>query len=141
MYCLHYCKKINNHFYNEKINKKYMEKLCNDFSLYKKYKHIKEYWINNVQIIIKDNILKFNYINDKNINYKDNFLIQEYEIKKCISFNFYDIDIESEYHLYENDNGHIKMKEYKDYITIEIYMDNLNNYDKKLYNHILNNIE
>ena len=103
--------------------------------------NVKEYWINNVQIIFKDNIFSFHYINDENIKFKDNFLIQKYEIKECIRFNFFNSDIEYEYNLYENNDKNIKLKEYHDYITLEIYIYNLNNYDKKLYNDILNNIE
>jgi len=141
MFCYHYCKKLNNNFFNENISLNNLDFLIKELNLIKK-DLIKEYWINNARIISKNNELSFNYINDISIHYKNNFLIQNYEKIECKSFNFYDIDISCEYLLYENNenNEKILLKKYKDYLTLEIHSNNEN--DKIfLYNNILNNIK
>ena len=91
MYCYHYCKKLNNNFFNENISLNNLDFLIKELNLIKKGV-IKEYWINNVQIISLNNNLSFNYINDISIHYKNNFLIQNYDKIKCKPFNFYDIE-------------------------------------------------
>ena len=60
-------------------------------------------------------------------------LIEEYESEICPNYNFYKVNIEEEFILYENkvDDIIIKMKVYDDYNTIEYHSDR--NIDELIY--------
>lgn len=126
MYIFHYCKKINDYLFDEKINIELKEKIIDTYNL-KEIGKIKEYWENNVKITSFNNILSFEYINDLSISYSNdkNILIQEYSQEKCLDYNFYKVGIEEEYILYENEINEllIKLKIYDNYISIEYHSD------------------
>ena len=119
MYNYYFCSKIDNEFYNHKLNISHLPILIDKYNL-KYINHIKEYWINNIQIISNKNNIQFNKIIDINISYKNNYIKQEYQISNCDKFNFNGIDLDDEYNLYENilDNIKIKVKKYDNFITL-----------------------
>ena len=133
MYNYYYCDKLNNKFYNQKININNLPSLINKYKLINKG-IIKEYWINNVKIISNKDDIKFYKVIDKNISYKNNYLIQEYDQYDMNSFNFYETHLENEYILYKNtiEDIDIFLKKYDDYITIEFCSKNLINNDNFL---------
>jgi len=133
MYNYYYCNKLNDNFYNQKININKLTSLIKEYKLINKG-IIKEYWINNVKIISNKGEIKFYKVVDKNIFYKNNYLIQEYEEYDMIPFNFYETKLENEYILYKNtiENIDIFLKKYDDYITIEFCSKNLINNDNFL---------
>ena len=138
MYNYYFCSKINNDFYDHKLDINKLSYLINKYDL--KYEgSVKEYWINNVLIISNKKDIEFFKIIDKEITYENNYLIQEYISKNCISFNFNNIHLEDEYILYENTLKNIKiiLKKYKDYITLEFETVNLINIDNFLYYNII----
>jgi|TARA_Y100000389_G_C17453318_1_gene516308 hypothetical protein len=124
MYIFHYCKKINDYLFDEKLNTKLKEKIINTYNL-KEIGKIKEYWENNVKITSLNGKLSFEYVNDLSISYLDGLLIEEYKKEICLDYNFYKVDIEEEYILYENEMNEllIKLKIYDDYISIEYHSD------------------
>ena len=140
MFIFHYCKKIDDHLFDEKVPLHQKDQLIQKYSLDPKYK-VKEYWLNHVKIISHSHTREFNYIYDKSIEYKDNFLIQEYIMEPCQSFSFYKTDVESEYMLYENqmDSVYIRLQEYDTYLTIEFHCNNKEDFykNKLLYNNII----
>ena len=118
MYLFHYCKKINDFLFDEKIEKKHLQFIINKFNLQSKGEY-KEYWDKNVKIIANKGILNFSYINDLSVDYKNNYLINEFETEKCINYNFYKVDSEENYILYENEIDSIKyiLKVYDTYLS------------------------
>ena len=118
MYLFHYCKKINDFLFDEKIEKKHLQFIINKFNLQSKGEY-KEYWDKNVKIIANKGILNFSYINDLSVDYKNNYLINEFETEKCINYNFYKVDSEENYTLYENEIDSIKyiLKVYDTYLS------------------------
>ena len=133
MYNYYYCDKLNNKFYNQKININNLPSLINKYKLINKG-IIKEYWINNIKITSNNSEIKFYKVLDKNIFYKNNYLIQEYDQYDMNPFNFYETHLENEYILYENtiEDIDIFLKKYDDYITIEFCSKNLINNDNFL---------
>ena len=119
MYNYYFCSKIDDEFYDHKLDISYLPKLINKYDL-KYINHIKEYWINNVQIISDKDNIKFYKIIDKNIHYDNNYIQQEYQISNCDKFNFNESDLEEEYNLYENiiNDIKIKVKKYDNFITL-----------------------
>ena len=133
MYNYYFCSKINDEFYDHKLDLNKLSYLIDKYDLICKNK-VKEYWINNVNII-SDDTLSFYKIIDKNINYDNNYLIHNYDKKSCSSFNFHETNIEDEYILYENMINNIKIivKEYDDYITLHYESKNIINNNNFLY--------
>ena len=118
MYLFHYCKKINDFLFDEKIEKKHLQFIINKFNLQSKGEY-KEYWDKNVKIIAIKGLLDFLYINDLSVDYKNNYLMNEFETEKCIHYNFYKVDSEENYTLYENEIDSIKyiLKVYDTYLS------------------------
>lgn len=118
MYLFHYCKKINDFLFDEKIEKKHLQFIINKFNLQSKGEY-KEYWDKNVKILANKGLLNFSYINDLSVDYKNNYLINEFETEKCINYNFYKVDSEENYTLYENEIDSIKyiLKVYDTYLS------------------------
>ena len=119
MFNYYFCFKVDDEFYDNKLNISYLSKLIDKYDL-KYINHIKEYWINNVQIISDKNNIIFNKIIDINIYHKNNYIKQEYNISNCDKFNFNESDLEDEYILYESiiNNIKIKVKKYDNFITL-----------------------
>jgi hypothetical protein len=119
MYNYYFCSKIDDEFYDHKLDISHLPKLIDKYDL-KYINHIKEYWINNVQIISDKNNICFYKIIDKNIYFDNNYIQQEYQISDCDKFNFNDSDLEEEYNLYENiiNDIKIKVKKYDNFITL-----------------------
>lgn len=114
-----YCKKINNHLFDEKISKNKMNNLILKYDLINKGIY-KDYYINNLIINISEkNNINFYYINELNIKYEKPYLITEYEINNCEPFNFYNVDYIDKYKLYSNKDNKIFIYEYDNYFTIE----------------------
>ena len=129
MYNYYFCFKIDNDFYNHKLDISYLSKLISKYDLIY-INHFKEYWINNVQIISDKNNIQFYRIIDNNINYNNNYILVEYNRTNCDKFNFNETDLEEEYILYENiiNDIKIKVKKYDNFITLmyesKKYIDN-----------------
>ena len=119
MFNYYFCFKVDDEFYDNKLNISHLSKLIDKYDL-KYINHIKEYWINNVQIISDKNNICFYKIIDKNISYNNNYIHQEYLISNCDKFNFNGSDLEEEYNLYENiiNDIKIKVKKYDNFITL-----------------------
>ena len=85
---------------------------------------IKEYWINNINIVSDGCSFYFNYIIEEGVEFVETYyiLIEKYKKIECVPFNFYKSDLEEDYILYqkEKDNCLIKMKEYNEYIILEV---------------------
>jgi len=107
--------------YNCKIPLKKSEELIQKYNL-EFIGMVKEYWENNVRIILINNKLNFNFIQDISINYNKSkkVLIHEFNSRPCQPYNFYQVDQEEEYKLYEttNDDITIQLKEYTEYLTL-----------------------
>tara|TARA_B110000003_G_C16394317_1_gene435716 strand:- start:205 stop:609 length:405 start_codon:yes stop_codon:yes gene_type:complete len=131
--CYHNCHKQCDDIYCEKIPLCNLTDILNKFIL-SKIGQCKEYWINNVQIISYKNNLTFSYINDLSIDYKDNFIIQTFTKNECKPFNFFHTDLNDEFILYENKEKNIQLKEYKNYLTFQVF--NIND-DNLIYYNIL----
>ena len=133
MYNYYFCSKINDEFYDHKLDLNKLSYLINKYDLKCKNK-VKEYWINNVYII-SDDTLSFYKIIDNNINYDNNYLIHNYDKKSCNPFNFHEANMEDEYILYDNTINNIKIivKEYDDYITLHYECENIINNNNFLY--------
>ena len=118
MYNYYFCSKINDEFYDHKLNNEYLSQLIDRYDLICKDK-VKEYWVNNVQIISNGD-LQFNKIIDRDVQYHNNYLIQEYDKLECDKFSFYESHLEEEYILYENiiKDVTIIVKKYEDFITL-----------------------
>tara|TARA_B100001094_G_scaffold332622_1_gene405493 strand:- start:1460 stop:1858 length:399 start_codon:yes stop_codon:yes gene_type:complete len=118
MYLFHYCKKINDFLFDEKIEKKHLQFIINKFNLQSKDEY-KEYWDKNVKILANQGVLIYNYINDISVYYRDDYLINEFEIEKCVHYNFYNVDSEENYTLYENEIDSVKyiLKVYDTYLS------------------------
>ena len=119
MYNYYFCSKIDDEFYDHKLDISHLPKLIDKYDL-KYINHIKEYWINNVQIISDKDNIQFYKIIDKNIYFDNNYIQQEYQISNCDKFNFNESDLEEEYILYENiiNDIKIKVKKYDNFITL-----------------------
>tara|TARA_B100001057_G_scaffold457250_1_gene505388 strand:- start:467 stop:874 length:408 start_codon:yes stop_codon:yes gene_type:complete len=119
MYNYYFCSKLDDEFYDHKLDISHLPKLIDKYDL-KYINHIKEYWINNVQIISDKDNIQFKKIIDKNIHFDNNYIQQEYQISNCDKFNFNESDLEEEYNLYENiiNDIKIKVKKYDNFITL-----------------------
>jgi len=132
MYTAYICNQIlNENIYNIKLPLSELDKYIEYYNVTKKHV-VKEYWDNNVMILFNEyNDFEFKYIEDISIKYdsKRKLLIQEYKQHECIPYQFHKVDNEEIYTLYENlkDDVHIKLKKYKDYFTVDITSNELNN--------------
>ena len=125
MYNYYFCSKLDDEFYDHKLDISHLPKLIDKYDL-KYINHIKEYWINNVQIISDKDNIQFYKIIDKNICFDNNYIQQEYQISNCDKFNFNESDLEEEYNLYENIINDIKInvKKYDNFITLTYESEN-----------------
>jgi len=130
MFIYHKCKSINDFSYDETIPLSMKDKYINQYNLIDKG-IIKEYWIMNVCIQDINNQKTFRYYNDTSIVYSNGYLIQDVDIKACIPFNFYKVDLEDTYTLYSQNINDcvIVLKEYDKYITFEIEGNNKESID------------
>lgn len=130
MYILTKCQEQEDNFYNAKKDLKTKDIIINNYFLESKGSY-KEYWENNVNIIFSKIENTFEYVIDKDVYYDKQFdgIIQEVEVKQCIPYNFYNVDSEEVYILYENTINDIKiqMKVYEDYYLLIFYSDSLDN--------------
>ena len=117
-------KKININEKNDLINK-------HNFKYNDTYK---KYTINNVEILF--NIINYNFykITNKNKIIKNDYIIYDFDETKIELFNFYKTHKEEIYKEYisKKNNYIIKLKEYDNYLTIEIIFENnfnLNNFN------------
>ena len=133
-----YQKKINDIFYDIKIDKKYKLRILQLFSL-EKNEEVKEYWENNVQVIATKYDLSFQYIEDIHISIdeRNKLLIQECKVKECIKYNLYKVNQEENYILYkkEIDDITVLLKEYENHLEL-LFMCNEKEcfYNKKIIN-------
>ena len=127
MYNYYFCSKINDEFYDHKLDLNKLSYLIEKYDLKSKGK-VKEYWLNNIQIISSDTII-FHKIIDKNINYSNNYIIQEYDKFNCDKFNFCESHQEDIFDLHENilDDIKIIIKKYDNYFTL--HYESQNNID------------
>ena len=126
MYLFHYCKKINDFLFDEKIDKKHLQFIINKFNLQSKGV-FKEYWDKNVKILSNKGLLTYNYINDLSVRFENDYIINEFESEKCIHYNFYEVDSEENYTLYENEIDSIKyiLKVYDTYLSFSYESENV----------------
>jgi hypothetical protein len=127
MYNYYYCSKLNDEFYDHKLDLNKLSYLIDKYDL-KFIGEVKEYWLNNIQIISSD-IINFHRIIDKDINYSNNYIIHEYDKFNCDKFNFSESHQEDIFDLYENtlDNVKIIIKKYDNYFTL--HYESQNNID------------
>ena len=125
MYIYHKCIPMNDFSYDEKLPLSMKHTYISQYNLSHKG-IVKEYWKMNVCIKNINNYKTFTYHNDKSITYKNGYLIQEVDIKECIPFNFYKVDLEDTYTLYTQTKNecNIFLKEYDKFITFEIHGNN-----------------
>lgn len=132
MYTAYICNQIlNENIYDIKFPLSDLEDYIEKYNLIEK-NIVKEFWHNNVMILFNQfNDFEFKYIEDISVKYdsKRKVLIQEYIQHECIPYQFHKVDNEEIYTLYENvkDDIHIKLKKYKDYFTVDITSNELNN--------------
>ena len=131
MYVYHYCNQVNDHIFDEKINKSKINEIMKKYELIL-IGDIKEYWSNNVRVISRNNKLYFDNINDEDIYYDttSKFLVQKMIKKPITSYNFYNMDSEEEYILYENISNNItyQLKEYNSHLTFQCICEEKNNF-------------
>ena len=134
MYNYYFCSKINDEFYDHKLDKNKLQYFIDRYKLISKGS-VKEYWLNNVNILSNDDSLSFRKIIDNIISYDNNYIIHNYDINECTIFNFYESHLEDEYFLFERicDNIKIIIKQYDEYITLHYESENIINNKKLLY--------
>ena len=128
MYLYHYCKKINDYLFEERIPFDKKNFLIKKFRL--QYNGMfKEYWDKNVRILTDGEGFRFDYITDDSVVYKGNYLINKFESKICTKYSFYNVDCEMEYRLYTATQAMVRyiLKEYETYIPFEYECPNITN--------------
>lgn len=118
MFIYNFCTDLGDNLFDEKISVNKKEEYITRYKLENKG-NVKEYWINNVYIVNNNDKFTFKYIRDLSVEYINNMLIQEVDISECIPFNFYTVDNEYQYELFENtiDGIIYQVKNYGDFIT------------------------
>ena len=131
MYSIIPCIKINDNFYDIKLNLSNKDNNIKKFNLQNKGLN-KIYYKNNICIESNNKNIKYFKKVDLNINYKKNYLYSEFNIEEINSFPFYETDYEEEYILFENtiDDVKIQLKEYKNYCELEFITNNLKKCNK-----------
>jgi len=131
MYSIIPCKKINDNFYDIKLDLSNKDNNIKKFNLQNKGLN-KIYYKNNICIESNNKNIKYFKKVDLNINYKKNYLYSEFNIEEINSFPFYETDYEEEYILFENtiDDVKIQLKEYKNYCELEFITNNLKKCNK-----------
>ena len=131
MYSIIPCKKINDNFYDIKLDLSKKDNNIKKFNLQNKGLN-KIYYKNNICIESNNKNIKYFKKVDLNINYKKNYLYSEFNIEEINSFPFYETDYEEEYILFENtiDDVKIQLKEYKNYCELEFITNNLKKCNK-----------
>lgn len=126
MFSVYLCESLKDDFYNLKNNLSELNNYIQKFNL-KEKNFEKVYYKNNIFIQASDKNLTFMKIIEKNIFYKDNFLFIEYEKFNKQSFNFFDVDYEEDYNVYENmiNDVIVKCKIFNDYFELEFLADDL----------------
>ena len=121
--------KIDNNFYNIKINLNEIDYLINKYNL-KFINKIKIYHKNNINIISDKNNIIFKKIIDKEIFKENNFIIYNFHSEIINPFSFYDCDFEEEFILYKNfdKNVDIQLKIYNEHCELEFITNNLNSF-------------
>ena len=133
---------MNGDIYNIRIPYTRKNELKLIFNLEEKGRN-KEYWINNLYIM--SDLIRINYLYriDKSVLFdtERRLIINNYDEIECIPFNFYNVDSEEEYILYENivDDIIIQMKDYNEYLTIEYICEEVNQFNN-FYSKNINNI-
>tara|TARA_Y100001936_G_scaffold244592_1_gene285222 strand:+ start:1739 stop:2218 length:480 start_codon:yes stop_codon:yes gene_type:complete len=117
--------------YTIRNDKKHMNRFIKYYSLISKGEY-KELWENNINIILSKHERTFSSITDIDYSFhkEKNYFIQEVESKECKPYNFYKVDQEDIYHLYETTikNTIIKLKDYKDYFTLSFVCDTIDEF-------------
>ena len=131
MYSILPCEKIQNNIFNLKKDLSLKDKYLEQYNLLNKGLY-KIYYKNNYIIKSSEELIKYFKIIEKNNYFEDNHLFLEYDTEEKESFNFFDVDNEEEYILYENtiDDVNIQFKEFKNYCEIEFITKDLNNFNK-----------
>ena len=131
MYSIIPCIKINDNFYDIKLDLSNKDNNIKKFNLQNKGLN-KIYYKNNICIESNNKNIKYFKKVDLNINYKKNYLYSEFNIEEINSFPFYETDYEEEYILFENtiDDVKIQLKEYKNYCELEFITNNLKKCNK-----------
>ena len=120
MYSILPCEKIQTNIFNLKKDLSLKNKYLEQYKLLNKGLY-KIYYKNNYIIKSSEELIKYFKIIEKNNYFEDNHLFLEYDTEEKESFNFFDVDNEEEYILYENkiDEVNIQLKEFKNYCEIE----------------------
>ena len=129
MFKIYYGNKLLDNIFDIKIDKKKRDFYIKKFDL-KDKGVIKDFYLNNINIKSKqDNIFFKKYIS-KDVYFLDNLLVEEFVEKDINSFNFFETNYEEEYNLYENkiNNNLIILKDYGEYISLELITEKINNY-------------
>ena len=136
MFIIHICKQLTDNSYDCKLEKSKKNEICNKYHLENKGVN-KEYWENNVCILLSDNSRSFNYIEDISFSYNNekNYLLREISMKPCIPYNFYAVNHEESYILYESevDNMIVKLKEYGTYLILTFQMENITHLEELIF--------
>ena len=134
MYSILPCEKIQNNIFNLKKDLSLKNKYLEQYNLLNKGLY-KIYYKNNYIIKSSEELIKYFKIIEKDNYYEDNHLFLEYDTEEKESFNFFDVDNEEEYILYENkiDEVNIQFKEFKNYCEIEFITKDLNNFNKLIF--------
>ena len=119
--------------YNLRNDKKDIDTIIQKYSLLKRGLY-KELWENNTRITISGNERLFHSITDINYSYdKDNKnLIHELSINDCQPYNFYKVEQEEIYELYDNTikNVKIQLREYIDYFILIYLCDTIDDFNQ-----------
>ena len=134
MYSILPCEKIQNNIFNLKKDLSLKNKYLEQYNLLNKGLY-KIYYKNNYIIKSSEELIKYFKIIEKNNYFEDNHLFLEYDTEEKEPFNFFDVDNEEEYILYENkiDEVNIQLKEFKNYCEIEFITKDLNNFNKLIF--------
>ena len=134
MYSILPCEKMQNNIFNLKKDLSLKNKYLEQYKLLNKGLY-KIYYKNNYIIKSSGKSIKYFKIIEKDNYYEDNHLFLEYDTEEKESFNFFDVDNEEEYILYENtiDDVNILFKEFKNYCEIEFITKDLNYFNKLIF--------
>ena len=127
MFKVYYGKSVNDKFFNSRIDINSKQFYIDKYNLKNKGKS-KDYFYNNIKINCLNNIFEFTKYISKNVIIKHNNLIEEFDEIYFNKFNFFNVDYEEEYELYSNikEEGKILLKDFNEYITLEIITNDLN---------------
>ena len=134
MYSIIPCEKVKDNIFITKKDLTLKDNFLDKYNLIDKgFKKV--YYKNNYCITSTNKNLQYFKVIEKDNYFENDYLYLEYDLKEKEQFNFFYVDYEEEYKLFENtiDNVKIQFKEFKNYCEIEFITNDLKNFNKLIF--------